>query len=127
VRYKFKLPGADGFPVSGQVKLRLWVTGDATTAALPKFDAAYRRLPKATTATSIPITDTIINWSAASLTSGSFGSITADQYLEVTTEAFSAAESDVILFSVIRNLNSDDGYGGEIGILDAVAVLSPGV
>ena len=126
VRYKFKLPGADGFPVSGLVKLRLWVTGDATTAALPKFDVAYRRLPKATTATSIPITDTIINWSAASLTSGSFGSITADQYLEVTTEAFAAAESDVILFSVIRNLSSDDGYGGEIGILDAVAVLSPG-
>ena len=83
-------------------------------------------MPKATTATSIPITDTIINWSAASLTSGSFGSITADQYLEVTTEAFAAAESDVILFSVIRNLSSDDGYGGEIGILDAVAVLSPG-
>jgi hypothetical protein len=126
VRYKFKLPGADGFPVSGQVKLRLWVTGDASTSALPKFDVSYRRLPRATTAENIPVTDTNLDWDAASLTSGTFGTITADQYLEVDTEAFSVEESDVVLFTVTRNLNGDDGYAGEIGILDAVAVLSPG-
>ena len=126
VRYKFKLPGADGFPASGQVKLRLWVTGDASTAALPKFDVSYRRLPRATTAAAIPVTDTNLDWDAASLTSGTFGTITTDQYLEVDTETFSVDESDVVLFTVTRNLGGDDGYAGEIGILDAVAVLSPG-
>lgn len=126
VRYKFKLPGADGFPASGQVKLRLWVTGDASTSALPKFDVSYRRLPRATSATAIPTDDTIVDWAAASLSGGSFGTVGADHYKEVTTEPFSVEEADVVLFSVVRNLSGDDGYAGEIGILDAVAVLSPG-
>lgn len=126
IRYKFKLPGADGFPVSGVLKLRMWVTGDVATSALPKFDVSYRRLPRVTSATAIPTSDTIISWNSSFLTGGTFGTVGVDQYIEVDTETFSVSESDAVFFTVTRNLTSDDGYGGEIGILDAVAVLSPG-
>lgn len=126
IRYKFKLPGADGFPVAGRLKLRLWVTGDVATSALPKFDVSYRRLPRVTSSTAIPTSDTIVSWDSSFLTGGTFGTVGVDQYIEVDTETFSVAESDAVFFTVTRNLTSDDGYGGEIGILDAVAVLSPG-
>ena len=119
VRYKFKLPNADAFPANPKLKLRLTLTGDVTTSSFPSLTVSYRRLPKATTGTAIPTTDT-----ALSFTTGM--ALTGDYYIQKDSAELSVAESDVVLFTVTRNSSGDDGYLGEIGIIDAVAVLSPG-
>lgn len=117
VRYKFKLPSSGGMPASPILKLRLWLTGDATTSSFPTLTVSYRRLPKALTQATIPTSDTYLT-----LTTGM--ALTTDKYIEKTSASFSVAESDVVLFTISRS--ASDGYLGEIGILDAVAVLSPG-
>jgi hypothetical protein len=117
VRYKFKLPGADAFPTNPKLKLRLWLTGDTQTATFPSLSVTYRRIPRATAATSLPTTDTIVT-----LTTGM--ALGIDEYIEKDSAQFTVAESDVVLFTVTRS--ASDGYLGEIGIIDAIAVLSPG-
>lgn len=117
VRYKFKLPGSGGLPSSPTLKLRLWLTGDATTTNFPALVVSYRRLPRATTQAAIPSSDTYL-----SFTTGM--ALSTDNYIEKTSASFSVSESDVVLFTISRS--ASDGYLGEIGILDAVAVLSPG-
>ena len=116
VRYKFKLPGSDGFPASAVLKLRLWLTGDATTGTFPTLTVSYRRIPRAVSATAIPSSDT-----ALTFTTGM--ALTADYYIEKNSSTFAVSESDEVLFTVTRS--ATDGYAGEVGILDAVAVLSP--
>jgi hypothetical protein len=49
--------------------------------------------------------------------------LTADYYIEKNSSTFAVSESDEVLFTVTRS--ATDGYAGEVGILDAVAVLSP--
>jgi hypothetical protein len=50
--------------------------------------------------------------------------LTADYYIEKSSAEFSVSASDEVLFTITRS--ASDGYVGEVGILDAVAVLSPG-
>lgn len=117
VRYKFKLPSGDAFPSNPKLKLRLWLTGDTLTSNFPTLTVQYRRIPRVTSATAIPTSDTSL-----SFTTGM--NLGVDQYIEKDSAQFTVAESDVVLFTVTRS--ASDGYLGEIGILDAVAVLSPG-
>jgi hypothetical protein len=117
VRYKFKLPSASAFPSNPKLKLRLWLTGDTVTGSFPTLNVTYRRIPKATTATAIPVSD-----SSLVFTTGM--ALGVDEYIQKDSEQFTVAESDVVYFTVSRS--SSDGYLGEIGILDAVAVLFPG-
>ncbi len=117
VRYKFKLPGADGFPANAKLKLRLWLTGDATTSSFPSLAVSYRRIPRALTQAVIPSSDTNLTFTTGM-------ALTADYYIEKSSAEFSVAASDEVLFTISRS--SSDGYVGEVGILDAVAVLSPG-
>jgi hypothetical protein len=117
VRYKFRLPSAGTFPTNPKLKLRLWLTGDVTTTDFPDLTVSYRRVTRPVAATAIPTTDTYL-----SLTTGM--ALTADYYIEKTSEVFTVAENDVVFFTITRS--SSDGYLGEIGIIDAVAVLSPG-
>jgi hypothetical protein len=117
VRYKFRLPSAGTFPTNPKLKLRLWLTGDVTTTGFPNLTVSYRRVARPIAATAIPTTDTYLN-----LTTGM--ALTTDYYIEKTSEVFTVAENDVVFFTITRS--SSDGYLGEIGIIDAVAVLSPG-
>ena len=117
VRYKFKLPGSDGFPNNAKLSLRLWLTGDASTASFPTMTVSYRRLPRPTTATALPLTDTYLTFTTGM-------ALGTNEYIEKTSAIFSVYESDEVLFTISRS--SSDGYLGEIGIVDAVAVLSPG-
>ena len=117
VRYKFRLPSAGTFPTNPKLKLRLWLTGDVTTTDFPDLTVSYRRVTRPVAATAIPTTDTYL-----SLVTGM--ALTADYYIEKTSEVFTVAENDVVFFTITRS--SSDGYLGEIGIIDAVAVLSPG-
>jgi len=117
VRYKFKLPGADGFPNDPKLKLRLWLTGDALTTTFPTLVVSYRRIPRAVTQAALPTSDTYLT-----LTTGM--ALSVDYYVEKNSAQFTVEESDVVLFTISRQ--SDDGYLGEIGLIDAVAVLSPG-
>jgi hypothetical protein len=116
VRYKFKLPGSDGFPASAVLKLRLWLTGNATTGTFPTLTVSYRRIPRATTAAAIPSSDTGLTFTTGM-------ALTADYYIEKNSATFAVQASDEVLFTVTRS--SSDGYAGEVGIIDAVAVLSP--
>jgi hypothetical protein len=117
VRYKFKLPGADGFPNNPKLKLRLWLTGDALTTTFPTLVVSYRRIPRAVTQAALPTSDTYLT-----LTTGM--ALSVDYYVEKNSAQITVEESDVVLFTISRQ--SDDGYLGEIGLIDAVAVLSPG-
>jgi len=117
VRYKFKLPAADGFPNNPKLKLRLWLTGDALTTTFPTLVVSYRRIPRAVAQAALPTSDTYLT-----LTTGM--ALSVDYYVEKNSAQFTVEESDVVLFTISRQ--ADDGYLGEIGLIDAVAVLSPG-
>jgi len=117
VRYKFKLPGSDGFPANAKLKLRLWLTCDSTTNSFPSLAVSYRRIPRALTQAAIPASDTNLTFTTGM-------ALTADYYIEKSSAEFSVSASDEVLFTITRS--ASDGYVGEVGILDAVAVLSPG-
>jgi hypothetical protein len=111
VRYKFRMPGASNFPTNPRIKLRLWLYGDASGS--PSLNVSYRLLPRPVAATALPTSDTIHGSVSVTITSG--------QYKEVETAAIVVTESAEVLFTVERS--ATDGYLGEIGIIDAVAVL----
>ena len=116
LRLKFRLPGADGFPASPKLKLRVVLLA-RTAGTIPTLTLAYRRIPRPSGATPLPVTDT-----ALALTTGL--AVGADEYAEFESAAFTVAAHDVVLFSLVRG--ASDGYAGELGVLDVVAVLAEG-
>jgi len=117
VRYKFRLPGADSFPTNAKLKIRLWLTGDALTASFPTLIISYRRLPRAVTQAAIPTLDTYVPFVTGM-------ALSMDYYIEKDSGQFSVEESDTVMITITRQVA--DGYLGEVGIIDAVAILSQG-
>ena len=117
VRYKFRLPGADSFPTNAKLRIRLWLTGDAPTSSFPTIIVSYRRVPRAVTQAAIPTLDTYVSF----VTGMALG---LDYYIEKDSGQFSVEESDTVMVTITRQVS--DGYLGEVGVIDAVAILSQG-
>jgi hypothetical protein len=115
VRLKVLLPHSDSFPASPKLKLRLRVLG-RTSGTMPDLSASYRVLSKsAGSPEPLPVTDT-----ALVIDTGS--SISADHYIDIDSEDILGAEGqDIVFFSIERA--AGDGYAGEVGLIEAVAVL----
>ena len=115
IRLKVLLPHADSFPASPSLKLRLRILG-RTAGTLPSLTASYRLLPKTSGApVSLPTIDT-------SLTIDTNIVVGADKYTDIDSEAITdISGQDVVFFSI--NRAASDGYGGEVGLIEAVAVL----
>lgn len=117
LRYKFKLPAADALPASPQVKFRVMLFA-RQAGTLPALSLTYRRIPRPDGNDPLPTTET-------SLAIDTAVAVAQDEYLEVESDPINTvAEGDIVLFSLTRA--DDDGYAGEVGVLDAVAVLVPG-
>lgn len=116
VRGRVKVPGA-GLPASPKVKLRVQLLGRAN-GTLPALTVSYRVLPRPGSGDveALPTSD-------AGLTFATGQTVAADEYVEVESEAFDVAAGDTVLFTISRD---DDGYSGEVGLLDMVGVLFAG-
>lgn len=117
LRYKFKLPAGDAFPETPKLKLRLTLLG-LVAGTLPALDLSYRRLPTGSTVpAALPTSDTTLAVTTAL-------AVAADEYVTVESDEFTVAAEDTVLFSLTRA--GTGGYNGEVGVLDAVAVLVAG-
>ncbi len=117
LRYKFKLPAADALPTSAELKLRVLLFA-RQAGTLPDLTLTYRRIPRPSGNDPLPTSET-------SLTIATGVAVAQDDYLEVESENIAGvAEGDIVMFSLTRE--AGDGYAGEVGVLDAVAVLVPG-
>lgn len=117
LRYKFKLPAADALPASAELKLRVLLFA-RQAGTLPDLTLTYRRIPRPAGNDPLPTSET-------SLTIATGIAVAQDEYLEVESENIAGVvEGDIVMFSLTRA--AGDGYAGEVGVLDAVAVLVPG-
>lgn len=116
IRLKVLLPHQDTFTESPSLKLRLRLLG-RTSGTLPTLTASYRVLSRAVgTPAELPVSD-----SSLSISTGT--SVAADEYIDIDSAAItSIAGQDIVFFTISRA--SGDGYAGEVGIIEAVAVLT---
>jgi hypothetical protein len=116
VRLKVLLPHADTLTASPSLKLRLRLLG-RTTGTLPSLTATYRILSKTSgSPTSLPLSD-------SSLTISTSTAVDADEYIDIDSSAITSIQGQDIVFFTISRSNGD-GYAGEVGIIEAVAVLT---
>lgn len=115
-RAKFKIPGALSGVTSLTMKLRFQFLARAA-GSLPDFTLAYRRIPRPTAATALPIVDSALT---LDMTPGS--SMAINEYVEIESAAFTAAPGDCVLFSMLRS-GSSDGYSGYVHVLDIRPVI----
>lgn len=117
LRLKFKVPPEAALPGDPQITLRLTLIGKSA-GTLPALSLAYRRVPAGSVVpAAVPSTDT-------ALADTSTVALGADEYVTLDAEAFDIAAEDTVFVSITRG--DSDGYGGEVGVLDAVAVLTAG-
>lgn len=114
IRARIKVPG-DGLPSTPKVKLRVQILG-RVTGTLPVLTVSYRIIPRPSVATALPTTDTALVFNASQ-------GIATDEYVEVESDPFTVAAGDTVLFTISR---ADDGYSGEVGLLDIVGILFAG-
>jgi hypothetical protein len=115
LRMRFYVP-PDGLPSGPTVRIRMQLLGRAT-GTLPALQLSYRVLPRPLAATSLPGPS-----AERALTVVTTLSVSADQYVEVQSEAFAVATGDTILVQVARV--RDDGYAGEVGLMRPVGILT---
>lgn len=116
VRIKFHVP-AVGLPTTPQVKLRAVLLGRAT-GTFPDLDLSYRRIPRpAGSQLPLPTSDTALTFSPSQ-------AITADNYIEVESDAFTVAAGDTLHLTLSRA--ASDGYSAEVGLLRVTAILISG-
>ncbi len=116
-RSKVQVPATFGLP-DPKLRLRLVLLG-RSAGVLPPLTVTARRVPRATTATALPLTGT--EFSVTIVTTATVG---ANQYVEVTGTPFAVAAGDTVFFWVRRA--DDDAYAGEVGVLQQMGVLSGG-
>lgn len=117
LRYKFKMPAADAFPETPKLKFRVSLLG-LVAGTLPALELTYRRIGVGSTApTALPTSDTALPITTAV-------AVDVDEYVTVESDEFTVAAEDTVLFSLTRT--GTGGYNGEVGVLDAVAVLVAG-
>jgi hypothetical protein len=116
IRLKVLVPNASTLSESPEVKLRLRILG-RTTGTLPSLTATYRILPNSVGSgtVNLPTSD-----SALTLTTSR--AIDADEYTSVDSSAIDVDGQDIIFFTLSRA--AGDGYSGEVGVIEAVAVLT---
>lgn len=116
INVRFNVP-VDGLPNSPKMKMRVVLTGDLT-GTLPPLTLSYRKLPRAN------ITEKPLTVSENSITFNSNVSITSDYYVEVESDAFDVDPGDLIIVELARTTN--DGYGGEVGMVRMTGVIFAG-
>lgn len=117
LRCRLDVPNSN-IPSGTKLKLRFWLLGKGA-GTLPTLSLAYRRIPRSTTPTSLPTTDT----SMTALTGVAISS--ADNYYEVTgATEISVTAGDVVFFTLTREAASGDGYTDDVLVLKMRGVLS---
>lgn len=116
-RSKLQVPTTFGLP-SPKLKLRLTLLG-RSAGSLPDLTVTARRVPRATTPAALPLTG-----SEFSVTISTVATVTANQYVEFTSDEFVVAAGDAVFFWVQRS--DSDGYAGEVGVIQQMGVLSGG-
>lgn len=115
IRCRVDVPNTD-IPDGVQLKLRFWILGKGT-GTTPTLTLSYRRIPRSTTATALPTTDS----SLTSLTGVALGA--QDEYYEVDSAAFDAEAGDTVFFTLTRSAESGDGYTDDVLLLKMRGVL----
>lgn len=111
-RGKITVP-ADGIADGTELKIRLMLLG-RVDGTLPDLEVSYRRIPAgSTTPQAIPTADTDL----ADITGVA---VDADQYVSLESESFEIVAGDQVYFTIRR---LDDGYTGEIHVIDQRGVL----
>lgn len=117
IRLKVLVPHQDSLSGDPTLKLRLRILG-RTSGTLPSLTVSYRILPKPSGSGTepLPTTDTNLSISTSH-------AIDADEYISVTSNPINPVDGeDIVFFTISRS--SGDGYAGEVGIIEAVAVLT---
>lgn len=118
IRCKLHVPSSSGF-VSPVLSLRLRILGRAA-GTLPNLTVTARRLPKPATGTSVALPLAASEFAVTIATTVTLGA--SNKYIDVTSNSFSVADGDTLLFTVLRN--SSDAYAGEVGMLQMTGILS---
>jgi hypothetical protein len=115
IRLKVLLPHEDAFPDSPSLKLRLRILG-RSAGTIPSLTASYRILSKTSgSPDSLPTTDTGLAISTST-------TLATDEYIDIDSSAITGISGqDIVFFSI--NRAASDGYAGEVGLIEAVAVL----
>lgn len=116
-RSKILVPATFGLP-SPKMRLRLVILG-RSAGALPALTVTARRVPRSTTPAALPLTG-----AEFSVTISTVATVTANQYVEFTSDQFTVAAGDTVFFWVKRT--SGDAYAGEVGVIQQMGVLSGG-
>ena len=116
IRLKVLVPNADTLSATPRVKLRLRILG-RTSGTLPSLTATYRILsnPVGSGTVNLPTSD-------SALTITTSRAVDADEYTSVDSSVITVAGQDIVFFTLSRA--AGDGYPGEVGIIEAVAVLT---
>jgi hypothetical protein len=116
IRLKILVPHADTLSASPEVKLRLRIIG-RTSGTLPSLSASYRILPNpvGSGVVALPTTDSALPISTSH-------AISSNEYISVDSDTVAVDGQDIVFFTISRA--SGDGYAGEVGIIEAVAVLT---
>jgi hypothetical protein len=117
IRMRFAIPAA-GLPPDPQFRLRLLLFAPVT-GTLPATIASYRRLPRpgAGLDVALPTAD-------APLTCNTNLATVAERYREVESAAVAVAAGDVLYVTFGRQ--APDGYSGELGLVQAAVIVTPG-
>ena len=118
IRCKLHVPSSSGF-VSPVLSLRLRILGRAA-GTLPSLTVTARRLPKPATGTSVALPLAASEFAVTIATTATLGA--SNKYIDVTSNSFSVADGDTLLFTVLRS--SGDAYAGEVGMLQMTGILS---
>lgn len=116
IRLKVLVPNASTLSDSPEIKLRLRILG-RTAGTLPSLTATYRILsnPVESGVVALPTSDSALTISTAH-------AIDTDEYISVDSEAETVEGQDIVFFTLSRA--AGDGYAGEVGIIEVVAVLT---
>jgi hypothetical protein len=114
VRLRFDIPSAD-LGDNPTVKLRAQLLGTAAGTP-PDITFSAIRIPRPTGTPALPSGDTAVDFDVPAA-----GTLAADDYFEVESDAFEIAAGDIVFASLTRAGN--DGYDGEIGLLRVGLVL----
>ncbi len=100
-----------------KLRLRLRLFGRAA-GNLPQLTVTGRRIPAASTPTSLPTTDSTITIDTTETLSG------ANQYVDVLSDPITIAAGDDFLFFIQRE--ADDAYVNQVGIIRMAGIIVAG-
>lgn len=116
IRCKVQLP-FEHLPISPRVKLRLTIFS-RSAGTTPALTVSYRILSRSVNGAVVALST-----SDTTLTIDTETVVDVNEYFECSSAAITVTAGDIILFTIQRN--DDDGFAGEVGLLDVVAVLYP--